>query len=651
MAVDDGVSTTLPEFAAHDRRFRERFALFLREAADLWRQRRTDTFTPIDVAMATHTVTIQGAIEPDIVEHFLATDREFEGVEVEVQAGDELTLYIPTSRVPKRLLLNFNVTDGAGRRLPLVTRMDDAPIIADGLADRFGLVAPTLSQDKLDALRYVLTALIYLNPEDLVTQVGDWARYAGKGFGSGGGLDTGSLGEWVELDADFYETNFGQLLAYVLERRFVDDRADDSFLRIPSSLGQPLSAFPSLTQLLLHASRDIARVTFAFTPPASAEHVDHLAQVAKERELQVSDAALSLAARVREHFLPGIDVLQSASQAADGADVVAALINDIETWTPFLIANVRIDESFVLRTEETVWFTREAERDEQVYPLTLTDAMSSHVELRLDDPEIYIPLRPSPARGMRQEFDPQSVYFRGLLRNVPFSDGGSSAFRDIRIAGDPAVIFEGEVATSERMMHFYATHSEGEHTHLTKIEHVQLIVPIKLTRIVHYAFLGATSALWVAAFFIGWQAWWVGVGHGQLSSHLIAPVVTLSALSVTVGLWLVQAQYKSALVARKLRSWRFACLVAVGVIVVSMAAMMIAALSWGGLKSDSATNPPSNSSTKNKRTKPVNTPSVTTPTVTAPTTTAPRTTTPPRTTTSRTSTRPATSTGTTPKGP
>src|SRR2546423_149895 len=121
---------TRPEaFFAADPAFASAFAAFLRQHPDLWRTRRLDHFCPLDLRLAEHRITVQGRIDPSMLERFLRTEGSVLNIRrPDVAAGDELTVYVPVARFPKRIFLNFSIRSETGGTLSLLTRSEGATV-------------------------------------------------------------------------------------------------------------------------------------------------------------------------------------------------------------------------------------------------------------------------------------------------------------------------------------------------------------------------------------------------------------------------------------------------------------------------------------------------------------------------------------------
>ena len=153
------------------------FASFLRRNPEAWRVRRTDRFRPVDFHLADHDVSLQGRIEPALLQRFL----EFEASPPialdpsRVRKNEPMTIYLPAIAQSKRLHLNFSAHRGTGERLPRVSHFESARITAVHLltiliGDRQITVA------KARRLHTVLTTLAFQNPVGLEERIEAWTR-------------------------------------------------------------------------------------------------------------------------------------------------------------------------------------------------------------------------------------------------------------------------------------------------------------------------------------------------------------------------------------------------------------------------------------------------------------------------------------------
>lgn len=580
----------LPDLLAETQYFQPRFALFLREFGDLWRNRRTDTFTPFELHAAEHRMTIQAVIDVPLLDGFFTTEPAFAEYEVKVRNGDKVPVFVPTVRMQKRLLVAFEMTDSSNRSLPLVSRVDDSPMIAD-LILRKCEQATELTAAESQSLWLLLTLLVFINPFDLAFAVANWLEdQFGKSrdwrdFCHHRPLTDETLRSWVKSEGDIYgNTNgIGDALTVALRPLFASDH--ESLLRFAPGTPvrawrrdrreglSPLRYFQSVSRLVAHAPRDVARVIERYAPPPDAASVFAIRKKLGWEDLSEYRVAAQLGAQVSEFLVPGVAAFQKAVEA--NAGLLPLLVDSLETWTPFAALEVEVGRPFVLHIDELLplgeWRLMPGERKRRLrfaehhYNLELQDAPSFHVEVAIPNPEIRIP--------------PSTLAPLPLPRRVSFT--GFDSEQGVFLRGATSVIFDGEARMSERRLHFYATRGATEVHPVNRIKGLVLVIPLKLSRDVWWGFAAAVGGLWSAATFIGFEAWWRAAIQGRQPDYL-PQVLTLAALSVSVGLWIVQSQYASGLVARKLRLFRWGIIAALVSILLAMGALTGAAVARGG---------------------------------------------------------------------
>ncbi|HEX6680488.1 MAG TPA: hypothetical protein VF063_07575 [Gaiellaceae bacterium] len=572
---------SLMGYAAANPDFRAEFGLYLRRYGDLWRQRRTDTFMPIDLGAAEHHVAIQGLIDVQLVDAFLREAAP--DAKVRLSDGETLNLYVPLVRVPKRLLLGFTASIGSGTDLPVVPREEDSPFVALELARYCTQHFPETNINE-GALWLLLTVLIYLIPSDSASAVLAWLRRrmgrraARRAVQESRCLDDWLLGEWIREQGDHYARGVGRALEEVFAPvlPFVG-RLDDelAFPREDARPGaDPLAFFGTIDALLMHAPREIARVVSTNAPPATQATIATLADAFRAPGRQeISDQAAELGAKVWEHLLEGLAALCVVLRADESRTVRRWLADELRAWTPFVAADIELGRPFVLHVEEvlplTLWNPRTRWRAapqfiEHQYQIPEDTAPSLHVEVRLENPELRFPA-------------PTSSRWRVRDRNV-------SLITDIGRGSNPergpvTALFDGDARTTARHIHFYLAR-RGEAIE-TAARRSVLAVPFKLTGEIKRSLWIAVAGLCLAAGFVVSQVFQAVFRHRE--PEFVSAAITVGALSVTVGLWLVQAQYTSALVARKVRAFRRVAQVPLLVMVLALGALFGSAVVRHGL--------------------------------------------------------------------
>lgn len=573
-----------------DPRFRSALAIALRSNPDAWRLRRTDQFSPLDLNSARHRVTLQLLITAEFVNEVIRGNDDLERTCETAKEGETLSVYIPVLRMPKRILVDFKSTDVAGHAVPLLPRTHDSLIVAEELVASFGVAAPDA---RYAPLKTILAALIYLNPVSLLFAVDSFARSNGAPFGHGRPLAAADLEAWMFTEAEYLKENMGWSTLRVM--RDAASENPEGPLKIPLRQRQTevrrdaVGYFPTIAHLICYGVRDVLKCVDEWGPAASAATRNKLvhqmrgtnelvAELYREAELDPPvDPDWELLAKLHDCIYPGLRYLRRISAEDPGR--LKSLIDELETWTPFVIADVTLGKPLVLHIEERLplgdWHPLPGERrkrirrpHEQYYPIVIRDAPSLHVEIQLDDPELRVPTRRYRDGLIRKHLNRR-------VRVVGFDpDKGRLGFGG-QTDSPTGALFEAEARPSNRLLHFYASLRRNDGRFWDEIENLHLAIPIRLTWQIKLAMYSLCIGLTIAALFTAGEVWPTTVFRDDPLTWR-RELVTISALAVTVGVWSVQWQHPTALVARKLRVFRWWIIASLGLIVVTMGAYLAA---------------------------------------------------------------------------
>ena len=421
VARDYAWPTEEPENLFATPEFAEAFAAFLRFNPTLWRIRRLDHFTPHDLDLAEHQVTIQANIPAALLQAFLARRGETLGVPShEVRQGDTVTMLIPAMSAPKRLLLNFTARTQGDKALSMLSRYEGAQVIADDLLSRLifystpavdAEVARVLRGHEAGLhylrLRTLIATLVFVNPHRLAARLVHWKPRLHR-LGRNRGLPPDLLGRWVRQEGDEFAPHvygcgqsFGDALADALET-YIHEAGGPEHHAIPSSLRPDgLRYFPTLASLLIHGVQDLLKNVVQAEEPWPADHVGPFnarAQVMSAENIHglIGELVETLSE------LTTLEKLMD-NQRDDSAN--AELYYHLDRWTAFAVTDVQLGVPFVLKFSQTLPLTERRPRFRRgllrwaynrlrlwrtihLYPLALQDALSVHVEVTVPDPEL-----------------------------------------------------------------------------------------------------------------------------------------------------------------------------------------------------------------------------------------------------------------------
>jgi hypothetical protein len=432
------------EFFSADPEFASTFAVFLRQYPQHWRIRRIDRFSPRDLNLADHKVSLQGRIDRALVEHFLTDGgRDLDLRSDELRAGQEMTIYLPVTRQPKRLLLEYSIVDADERPLPMLNRYEDAGVEALNLLSLARLSGADLDDDEAFQLLLVLSTIVFINPQALETRVARWAKGRPQGpvpFAPGHSLQGEDLADWIEGQGDFFRAGLGKELRSYLEPVLPKLLAASPRIAPTSRRGE-LDNFGSIPSLVLHGIRDFlklmyeaapewhsetqeqarsqdessVRATSATTPSAPNAEAD---TVLLRSEL-LQDAHLDKLAEDAVHNLLSGLVLLEKHFSDRTTSAASALIQALDSWWAYVQLDVKLGVPFIVKSTELMplgtprlawhekyplnlpvlsWITRKVENGfrgflhtAQFYPVNLKDAQSVHIEIAVPHPELSLP--------------------------------------------------------------------------------------------------------------------------------------------------------------------------------------------------------------------------------------------------------------------
>lgn len=543
--------------------FPETFAGFLRHRRHLWATRRTDRFTPLDINLAEHHLTIQGSIGPELVNNFLALYGEDLLIpeKPEVRDGEILSLYIPAASFPKRQLLRFSVRDAKDAALPILSRSEGAPIAAREILALL-ILSKNIEMEELDdvsrqrALKTLIATVVFQDPHRLAERLQRWESRRDPlrpDAGLEAAEDESDLQRWIEQEAEEFLPRSGddilQAVTPTLERLQELDRA---WAWIPvSARPDGLRYFPTVGALLLHGVQDLLKNVLQFADPWKPEEPDGgdavaahggAAEARGEPDESGQRAILArrseaLAKEVKRVLaeLPILETLLTAQQH-DGA--TSEFFRSLDRWTAYVVTTIRLKVPFIVKFDQTLPLLRNPEDWEQFswlkkkrrlfsthheYPLALRDALAVHAELVMNDLEI--------------RYDQTEVVEVQGTQRIPVSD-----------------VFGNELRASSRLIHRYSSKrpdptSESDAGTAAR-RHLYLRVPIRLVKSIRYGYAAASAAFLATAGYVLGTVVWAFVNDTDIE-RIEAPVIA-GSLAVTLSLWLTAVQHPRPVVYRKL---------------------------------------------------------------------------------------------------
>lgn len=181
---------------------------------------------------------------------------------------------------------------------------------------------------------------------------------------------------------------------------------------------------------------------------------------------------------------------------------------------------------------------------EHHYPLPLKDALSVHVEVRSDEPEIEV----------------------GRRRVVELAPSGE--------LGPVHGMFSHKLEPTARLIHRYSSKRPPEgrepEAEALLVNSLFLETRIVLAPNIRAAYSVAAAAFGAAAIFVSYVCW-RGIADGS-TAGLIGEALTTGALATGLALWLITTQYRVRIIHRKLFWARPALYVSISLIVLSLIA-------------------------------------------------------------------------------
>ena len=544
----------------------EIFAAFLRANGRIWRTRRLDRFTPVDFHLVEQSTKIQGKIDASFIEYFSSVHgAEHPEARWSLRQGDVATLLLPALAQPKQMLLNFTSRGPGGESLVLLTRPEGTVASA---SYHFGTLCESAAADPqgeaVDHLMTVLVALMFQNPHSL----GERLQALRPDLGVSDPLSGNELVEWVRAEANAFSSRVGDALVSNDGTRASITEAAKSGVPIPDELRfGGLCRFGTINELLWHAIADVLRVFAYLEPPwrssdSSRPRLDFVTDVTSlasrlERDLVggmkqlhelLSDWFERDLAEMRAHADTAPDVEYGMSAFLVEVPATSDLLRSLDSWTAYALATIRVGEPFALDFTQSLPIEPQLSRREEYrrasapsrfeFPVAWGDARAIHVEVSLDDPELRF------ARRWDQ------------LAAVTTATGmGGSR----RVTGGLATFFDARLRASGQLVHFYAHRDDPEVEDLTAP--IRLLVAIRLTRTVIAGYAFASLAIVTAASYLGYQ--WMRWAVGGRAVNGIA-VTTVTALTITLTLWLTTAQGRRPVVHKKLINARLVISSAIG---------------------------------------------------------------------------------------
>lgn len=579
-------------FSAADPEFAAAFAVFLRQNPYLWRIRRIDRFRPRDLYLADHEVSLQGRIDPSLVHRFLESDgadlniQNHDLYSVDARSGDELTIYLPVTSQPKRLLLEHSIEDTNENRLPMLNRYEDSWVEALNLLSIAQANGATLSRDESFPLLLALATLVFINPEALEKRVENWMRMNGPNtseeFGPSLPLTGTALARWIEDQAEFFLPGLGGKLRAAIEP-VLPDLLDTRLHIAPASRRSELDSFGSVPSLLLHAIRDFLKLLYDAAPEwHQHEHQQNLLAPSEDdgEDTAVETGPHAERPRLRSELLANPEALATdvADLLVDGivllndrfadpsSNAAVALLRVLDSWWAYVHIEIRLGTPFLVKSSEILplrtpdlewpkrwplripplrWAARKAEewfrtfmKTAQYYPVSLKNAQSVHVEVEVPHPELRMPKIGKP-NGLR------------VVVPVPDAIVGEQGFSKDEVIASFDTLFGGVAEPSDRLFHVYSSRQLHEAPKVDfLLPHIQIHVPLRFRWSVFFGYSALIFAYVVAAAFIV-----AALGDAVLNNHppsQLTALVTAGALAASLSLWMTSASGAEPIVNQKL---------------------------------------------------------------------------------------------------
>jgi hypothetical protein len=558
------------------RLFAENFAAYLRRNPARWRLRRSDSWTPQDLHIARRHVSLVGRIDQQLIADFVALRGAELGIAKNAAARvHELTCYVPTFSHPKRLLLH-PVQTMNGAPLPALHRYDDSRVLArDILAllidAQHPVSADHLPIDELNdpkgaaplRLQLLLSVLVFNDPHRLWERLRDWVRGRGDDAVAHFHLDGGLVDErlllaWITKEGDEFARGLGPKLrdelapavqaycASLALLRAQTQEPEAPFYIDPGFREGALAVFPTIDSLLLHGIQDLLKMT---VQTASTRQRDNQSK-SQRAELILQPSELAKRARaVLDERTTLTKLLRN--QVDDYA--FRELVRHLDRWVSYSTVTVRPNVPFIIEFDRIEVFRIQEETEartldrvkrlfdtKHTYDLPLKDALSVHVNVRSDEPEIEIGRRRVMALRADRKLEPIDEVF-------------------------------GHKFETHRLVQRYSSKRplEGDEPETATLTGKQVFLETRfvLARNIRTGYtLAALSFLLVAVFvfYVCLRAIRDGSTKG------LDQALTTGTLATGLALWLITTQYRVRLIHHKLFLARSALYIAIGVSVASL---------------------------------------------------------------------------------
>jgi hypothetical protein len=606
--------------------------------------RRNDRYRPRDLYLADHRVSLQGRIDPSLLDHFfrdggrgLALNKST----LEYGAGDRMTVCLPVTGQPKRLLLDFSVGLGDAGGLPMLNRYEDSWVEALHLlsltghdvlldaddeeavqeareaAEREGATADEIERCVNDAkeaarserdkktfpLLLVLATLVFVMPEAIEKRVTAWDEVRRRASGEDhppppvtrplAGL---ALEEWIESQADLFLPGLGAPLRQKLAP-YLDELLHTRLTFEGLSGRDVLTTFGSIPLLLLHGIRDFLKLLYDATPEwldESAAHPRATGVVSREELIEDPER---LAGDVFDLVVDGLALLEVLHGPNPGSPGAVALSYNLDSWWAYAQVEVELGTSFLIKTSEVLPLST---RD-----FTWSERLSAHKRpvswfvpfvLKLEqwartfyDAAHYYPVHLKDAQSVHVEVEVPHPELRmprideadglRLKALIPDDLATTDQYEETPLEPEFGFAFGTIAEPSDRLFHAYSSRQLHEAPDRDILNPwLQIYVPLRFRPSIFFGYTALTISYAVAATFIAVVV--IGAMIDGRPPSQLAALVTVGALAVSLSLWMTGASNPEAIVAQKLVVARRGLELCVFTIVATFVAYGL--FSWGG---------------------------------------------------------------------
>ena len=483
-------------------------------------------------------------------------------------------MLVPAFSEPKSLLHEFEL-HGATRdqALTILPRAESAAVNAVYVFSALQNSAKQRQLTDADVASTVetLIALGYINPRALTERFNAWAKERRrprlKARFDAPLLDETML-DWIEAEGDSVCRGAGTYL-----RARLSCCRPEQPLEIEGG-ASVLGPYPSVDALLLYGIRDLMKVLLNQAP---------LWGMTPRRDnprAALSGNARRLGVRTAEVCELGMSNLASLFAAAD-ADAQSEFTSFLSRYTAYVFMDVELGRPFLIEFSRLLPVGRRVSTLGQLglavgqtrirCPLAPKDAQGVHVVVALHDPEVRFGLDVFEL-GLRRK--PWFIRFRRHRLQLRKDENGRRYQRVenwtiARRQPDGGLVetsvrhqFGTVDEASEQLVHLYSSRGRYEGSeHDDRLGSVRLVVALKLTKTVFWAYLLSALAFALAAIYVN-AMWWRGVVSAQLPPEFEA-LASVNALAVTLSLWLTTTQHRRPIVHKKLLPARYAFFVAI----------------------------------------------------------------------------------------